>query len=1107
MKRMVKRVFGLAALGWLYLCSAGSAEAETVFTVTIGLGDCEITDISGATPAVVTVSSISACNITANGQEIAILGAWNTGTLYSNLNLHRANSSDTNGRCRVVAGLSGNTFQVKACDGTTNITNNGTYLNGGRVARGQFRTLNANLIRSAAIACLQDTSSTGCMHLSRLGKQALDLITIPSLSAKHADNKGVWTMNAILRWYAAGKPSSGAERDLVREGLLNSLGYLFPVSACDGNNDCGQPASSYVDFAVEVYGSTPIIIALGFEALSGAEQQQVADLILGDLPWTSGGFNYTGTTLSFPAFKSVPGVTLSWNSTTTVTVTGGDPVAAGVVVGDWIDFSPEGAFALWREVCAVNSSTITLCTARTGYGSGSGTPKWASARNPSTDVGWLGMVSASYYASLCGVPYPDGFPCPGYPPTSGSGGFEQFHNHNLGRINYPLNVFLALAPYDERARWAASVASFVYHQRYKGAPTSYAGMYHADRSYGNGRIAPYVISTHGFFRDAFTDAPELLGTGNTSTAQAWADEWFKYQLTNFQPGRTTKSFQSGGEDGGTLSYGAYAVPGLMASYFWPSSTYTPWLKQFFQTDWGESMYTAATLAGSGDGGLSAGDTIIWSLLGENPTVTASRATTTSFVTDPTQTHADCVALKGTGRNNCPEDTYFFAASRAGTSAAGAWNSTSLIARFVMSGFGVWDHAGQQHAVGTTVAMNGKVIMGGDGADGGFTASTARGGNFVVGGNSNTKQGPSVRLAKYATDTLLHASVDTTGQFTSGVTAVRRAFLHAKPGGGATGYGYSVEHDTFSAPSSTTADSVSHFYIAESCGTPSSSSCITLDRTAKTLRHNQTGAVADVWWFGDCTVNTQNSSNTDGSYTGQGGFSFRVAASITGTSGNCYKLTRYLTSTATVPTVAEPSSSSHKIIEVRDTKPILFSLAPVGTNNLTSCAAFTAGHTGNAQFICNGLAAGTYKVQLGGADVSGCTSIAVTAESNTLECGAVAAGSITVSAVGAALAVTTTTLPDGTQGSAYSQSLSATGGTSPYTWSVVSGSLPTGLSLSSGGAITGTPSGTGLSSFTVRATDAASGTDDQALTITINASGGGAASTVMRGGVCSGCKIK
>ncbi len=56
-----------------------------------------------------------------------------------------------------------------------------------------------------------------------------------------------------------------------------------------------------------------------------------------------------------------------------------------------------------------------------------------------------------------------------------------------------------------------------------------------------------------------------------------------------------------------------------------------------------------------------------------------------------------------------------------------------------------------------------------------------------------------------------------------------------------------------------------------------------------------------------------------------------------------------------------------------------------------------------------------------------------------------------------VSVTTTTLPSARIGQAYTATLAATGGTTPYTWSVTSGTLPPGLSLTpSSGVISGTP---------------------------------------------------
>jgi hypothetical protein len=72
-----------------------------------------------------------------------------------------------------------------------------------------------------------------------------------------------------------------------------------------------------------------------------------------------------------------------------------------------------------------------------------------------------------------------------------------------------------------------------------------------------------------------------------------------------------------------------------------------------------------------------------------------------------------------------------------------------------------------------------------------------------------------------------------------------------------------------------------------------------------------------------------------------------------------------------------------------------------------------------------------------------------------------------------ISVTTTTLPNATLSIAYSQSLSAGGGTAPYTWTVSAGTLPAGLTLSTAGVLSGTPTaanGAGTS-VTFRAQDA------------------------------------
>jgi len=92
---------------------------------------------------------------------------------------------------------------------------------------------------------------------------------------------------------------------------------------------------------------------------------------------------------------------------------------------------------------------------------------------------------------------------------------------------------------------------------------------------------------------------------------------------------------------------------------------------------------------------------------------------------------------------------------------------------------------------------------------------------------------------------------------------------------------------------------------------------------------------------------------------------------------------------------------------------------------------------------------------------------------------------TLSIAAPTITIAPTSLPQGTQGSAYSQALSASGGTAPYTYSITAGALPTGLSLTNG-TIAGTPTASGTFSFTVTATDAFNSTGSQAYSLAIAA---------------------
>ncbi len=104
-----------------------------------------------------------------------------------------------------------------------------------------------------------------------------------------------------------------------------------------------------------------------------------------------------------------------------------------------------------------------------------------------------------------------------------------------------------------------------------------------------------------------------------------------------------------------------------------------------------------------------------------------------------------------------------------------------------------------------------------------------------------------------------------------------------------------------------------------------------------------------------------------------------------------------------------------------------------------------------------------------------------------------------SLAGVALQIATISLPGGQLQAFYSSTLAASGGTAPYTWSIVSGALPAGLTLNaSTGVIVGTPTTAGTTSFTVQAKDSSSTaqTAQQALSIAVNAASSSGAGIIV-----------
>src|SRR6266853_5573796 len=84
----------------------------------------------------------------------------------------------------------------------------------------------------------------------------------------------------------------------------------------------------------------------------------------------------------------------------------------------------------------------------------------------------------------------------------------------------------------------------------------------------------------------------------------------------------------------------------------------------------------------------------------------------------------------------------------------------------------------------------------------------------------------------------------------------------------------------------------------------------------------------------------------------------------------------------------------------------------------------------------------------------------------------------------ALKITTGNLPQGQQGDTYSEVFSATGGTTPYLWSISAGTPPAGIAMNVNGDFAGMPTTPGTSSFTVTLTDGAAKTATGNFSVTV-----------------------
>lgn len=219
----------------------------------------------------------------------------------------------------------------------------------------------------------------------------------------------------------------------------------------------------------------------------------------------------------------------------------------------------------------------------------------------------------------------------------------------------------------------------------------------------------------------------------------------------------------------------------------------------------------------------------------------------------------------------------------------------------------------------------------------------------------------------------------------------------------------------------------------------------------------------------------------GTPTAGGTFNFTITGTDSSTGTGPYFSSRVYTLTVGVPTLTiTPASGS-----LSGTAGTAYSrtfTASGGTSPYTYALTITAGT------MPAGMSFNTATATLSGTPTSaGTVTFNVVATDSSSGSGPYSiTGTYTLTVSAPSISVSPATLPNPAIATAYSQTVTAANGTAPYTYAITSGALPAGLTLTSSGVLSGTPTAGGTFNITITATDANSFTASRAYSLTIGA---------------------
>lgn len=1058
--------------------AAAPLAAQQIYLRVPGSGFCRVLGATNATPIRMTVSG--SCGLS---EGATVMVADVRGNLAANIHLNDA--ADTANLARKVVNLSGASFDLYDLQNQP-VPGSGAFTGGGRVGLVAQYALRGHPVmffdgpagpRTTAMydpGNKANTANPSYQVLLNVSNQYIAQYGQRwGWELENYSFLGAATLTSAIRWKLDGNT---AARDAALFGLRNA-DQLVGTTACNESvQDCGAPISSIADYPLQYALTYYQAYSLMRDDMTPTERATFAEYFLSDLPWTQAGINYTAAaSLIKPSFivsdKETSGtISIAANSTTLVGT--GTAFTTQVSVGDvlYLPHASENIYAKPYLVESIQSDTeLTI----NRFPESPLTDKhWmAGPRWNNTQYGFLWHQKHQAYTPLSG-----GAPNVPSPYYGLNTGLFQFGDNNLSmaRALGMYGMGLATCQDDPRGCLLASLAyEWFFDECMPFNLMLWTGFSPAGTVYHQARVLGLVLEWALWTKNSFQSAPDPLAGTNIREMAAL---YVPYAAVPQNAWLTVS------ED--TLIYPAIdrMTAALVAMADDKTAAYSRhfkwWLQNIFNYTVGAVSYS------NGSWG--------WEHYVLYEPTTSALAVTNSTHHFKDANESVCLAVYGAA--NCPmPDARRVSISRSD------WNTSATYLAVNASGYACRDHCADELGGYYHVFKNGKALIAQD--SNAYMGSRSHRNYVDVGGPANTRLYPDevgipVPWTGGNSD-YMFVRVNTAPGYkaAANVTAMERQWMHLKKGA----QDYIIDHvkGTFSSPQPV--KGLQHFHL-NNCGTPSATSCVTLIKAENTAINTQPGARLSSRAFGvggNVIVDTQTGVETNGSYIGGTGKSFRwhVCPSANGTDCDSVTDAEWIVVSqassdtgATLPAITQTMSGAFRVIEIADpVSPKVAALTAFGQTGTTVTLATT--HAGTAQYGIAGLAPGPYVVLRNGIQIG--TPIQVEAGNHTLSFES-ESGTIVIEPGPPPLTITTTHLANAVVNRPYHATVEAISATSPYTWDISAGALCAGLSLTPGptsAEIVGTATALGTCTFTVRATSfMGAEVDTQVLTITVQPPG-------------------